>query len=200
MDKGIESIRKFLTEFPEEFKDNILTGAVNETLKIGKEKALENVTDTYFISKKEVSKTIKIKKARKGIYEGFIDSNGPLNSIDKFKVKYRRNTVLVGVRKDKGLQERNKSFSNYVRKFSGNDGHYGNKRSNATFSDEKKRMGFRRSTSSKYPIQRLTGPAVPQLLSSEQDVVNPVGEIITKNLEMALEEQVLKKFKKQEGR
>lgn len=195
MDKQMEGISKFLKDFPKEFNENIIPRSINSTLKIARVRAIDNVCKTYFINKKFVIKEINIEKARKGDSNGYLKSIGTVNNIEKFKVKHTGDSIFVAVRKDIGFQQRDKSFSNVIKKFSGNSGSKNGKRSNPTFSDEKKRFGLRRSSKSRYPIQRLTGPAVPSMLSSK-NVVEPLEESINIELVNVLETEILKKFKK----
>ena len=128
--------------------------AINRAADSAKKAASRALRKDYFIDRKAILNTIRIKRASAGGLSASLESRGRLIPLAKWKAAPRANPVTARIRKSGAAGEGKGAF--WATMKSGHEGIFG------------------RLTKKRKPIQERMGPAVPQLL--EDDAVSKAVE------------------------
>lgn len=150
-----------------------ISRAINRAATNAKSNLSKKVRENYSVKAKDVKDTIAIKKATKNNLGAVVKSSGQRIPLIKFKVSPANprpsnppKVLKVGVKKG-GLKELVGAF---VANINGN-------------------KVFKRTSSSRLPIQQLYGPAVPQMMNSES-VKEYVENEATKMYQQRLDHEI----------
>lgn len=80
------------------------TSAINHSLSKAKTKLKRKITETYYIKSSDIEKTLSIKKANFLTLAGTISSRSKRTSLPKMKLKKSGKDLLVGIKKENGVQ------------------------------------------------------------------------------------------------
>ena len=128
--------------------------AINRAADSAKTAASRALRKDYFIDRKAILNTIRIKRASAGGLSASLESRGRLIPLAKWKAAPRANPVTARIKKSGATGESKGAF--WATMKSGHEGIFG------------------RLTKKRKPIQERMGPAVPQLL--EDDAVSKAVE------------------------
>lgn len=169
--KEIYKVEKELGKYKSQ-APSVISRAINRAATNAKTNASKKVREQYTVKAKDVKDTIKIKKATKSNLVSIVKSSGERIPLIKFKVsppnpRPSTHPVLkVGVKKG-GLKTLVGAFVADVN---------GNK-------------VFKRTSSSRLPIQQLFGPAVPQMMNNDS-VKDYIEQEATKMYQQRLDHEI----------
>ena len=143
--------------------------AVNRALSGARTTVVKAVRERYTVKSKDVRQSLRFKKATKNSLDGELISEGSQLELSHFKVKPRTDTT--GNRQRKVIAEIIKGSANEVKR-----GFIYNT------------QVFRREGRSRLPINKQTGPAVPQMLGQDE-VLNKAMETLQKRFASRLQHE-----------
>lgn len=152
----LEAIEKVLSNI-KNGTENVMSKAINTTLSSSKKILKDEVTKKYFVTKKDVEKTLSLSKSSSANMTGKISSKGNVLELSHFKIQQSGKGVSAGVSKDKGFKLREGTFIRNVANFTGKG-----KKSDTDFKD---RVFIRKKDSR--GIKTAYGASVPGLLSNQ---------------------------------
>lgn len=165
----IDMLQRMMREIPQEVP-RVTARAINRSAEAAKTQASRSVRETYTIKNKDISSTIKIKKASAADLNADIRSEGPVEALTKFKVNHsrpqtkRKRPVTVSVKKGSNKQIKGSFVAGM------NNGH-----TNV----------FTRVSKKRFPIRGHYGPSVPQMIGNDaviESVENRTSEVLENRL------------------
>ncbi len=162
----------------------ILSRAINRASEKARTEAKREVSEKYFISQKNVLKTIRLKKASKAVLSAEMISRGSPIALSKFRVSQRRqvsrtkrgkaspSVYKAGVERAGGLKPLDgnpKAFFTSV-----GSGHEG---------------VMERVSSRRLPLKELYGPAVPSMIKNEK-IIGRIQEEASETLEKRIDAEI----------
>ena len=138
------------------------TAAINHSLSKAKTKLKRKITETYYIKSSDIEKTLSIKKANFSTLAGTISSRSKRTSLPKMKLKKSGKDLLVGIKKENGVQLLSGKSELFGKPFiarmkNGHIGVFQRKISKRIGAGEKK------SEEQENPIQELYTSSIPQM-------------------------------------
>lgn len=177
--KALERITQELAKMPNQIKPAICS-AINRTLRVGVTQIKREVAAEYVIKQKDITKTLKVNRAKNATLSGSVSSTGKQIGIDKFK-----HSPLTPPAK----QIYKKRVAGQILK--GNGKKVWGRHGNLAFIQNKNdtNMVFVRQTKKRFPIKRLYSLSVPQMLADQQ-AKKPFVQKLTQHLNETLEKRV----------
>lgn len=178
-DDVLNRAEKMLESFRDE-SAGIASRAINRSIRSGRTAAVREVRKEYAINAGDVTRRMYVQNAKVSNILGVIGARGRSLSLDKFKLSpktvdgRRRSPLSVSI--FKGKREKVYGFIAPARR-SGN------------------LTAFRRKDKSRYPVEMLFGPSVPQMLDHEK-VVEAVQDTAVKTFEKRLDHEINRIIKK----
>lgn len=176
---GIDELEKKLGNL--KYKaPTVLARAINRAAEKAKTETKREVADNYYISKKNVAKTITISKASRAKLSAQLRSKGSPIALSKFKVSpnkrvkktkrgYSPPVYKAAVKKDGGMKPLSDEPKSFLTEFK--SGHLG---------------VMRRTSARRLPLKQLYGPTVPSMIKNEK-VIRTIQEAASKKLEERIE-------------
>lgn len=153
---------------------SVISRAINRAAQNAKTNASKKAREEYLVKAKDISETIKIKKATRSSLGAEVKSIGYRTPLIKFKVspaqprpKNPPKALKAAVKKEGGLKS---VLGAFVADINGN-------------------KVFRRKSKSRLPIGQLFGPAVPQMLGNN-DVRSYIESEAAKTLENRIDHEI----------
>ena len=137
------------------------TSAINHSLSKAKTKLKRKITETYYIKSSDIEKTLSIKKANFSTLAGTISSRSKRTSLPKMKLKKSGKNLLVGIKKENGVQLLSGKSELFGKPFIARmkNGHIG------VFQRKtRRRIGIgKKADEQENPIQELYTSSIPQM-------------------------------------
>ena len=137
------------------------TSAINHSLSKAKTKLKRKITETYYIKSSDIEKTLSIKKANFSTLAGTISSRSKRTSLPKMKLKKSGKDLLVGIKKENGVQLLSGKSEFFGKPFIARmkNGHIG------VFQRKtRRRIGIgKKADEQENPIQELYTSSIPQM-------------------------------------
>lgn len=137
------------------------TSAINHSLSKAKTKLKRKITETYYIKSSDIEKTLSIKKANFSTLAGTISSRSKRTSLPKMKLKKSGKDLLVGIKKENGVQLLSGKSELFGKPFIARmkNGHIG------VFQRKtRRRIGIgKKADEQENPIQELYTSSIPQM-------------------------------------
>lgn len=168
---NIEIDKKILNELENKIKEaprqvqKAGVFAVNRTLEMAKTKVLKSTTERYEVKRRDIFKSLRIRKANYNNLNGKIVSEGKVLGLDHFKLSPKKRSKrgqIVRVSVKKG-ERKNFGKSVFIPYRTGKLG------------------AFSRYTKKSHPIQRIMGPSAPQMIGNSDDLLE-IEEFMDKKL------------------
>ena len=137
------------------------TAAINHSLSKAKTKLKRKITETYYIKSSDIERTLSIKKANFSTLAGTISSRSKRTSLPKMKLKKSGKNLLVGIKKENGVQLLSGKSELFGKPFIARmkNGHIG------VFQRKtRRRIGIgKKADEQENPIQELYTSSIPQM-------------------------------------
>lgn len=141
--------------------ERVATSAINHSLSKAKTKLKRKITETYYIKSSDIEKTLSIKKANFSTLAGTISSRSKRTSLPKMKLKKSGKDLLVGIKKENGVQLLSGKSELFGKPFIARmkNGHIG------VFQRKtRRRIGIgKKADEQENPIQELYTSSIPQM-------------------------------------